>query len=70
MTGPRSRARRRRYKRIVCCPGCGGTEFAEAVDNNGQRYPGCVRCIITTGETPQPQSYLTTLSSPPRKMRG
>jgi hypothetical protein len=67
---PRSRQRRRRYKRLVRCPACGGDEFTEAVDNYGFRYPGCVHCILTTGETPQPQSYLTTLSSPPRKMRG
>jgi len=66
----RSRPRRRRYKLQVQCPGCGGTEFAEAIDNHGKRYPGCVRCILTTGQAPEPQSYLKTLSSPPRKMRG
>ena len=62
--------RRRRYKRRVQCTGCGGTVFAEAIDNNGKRYPGCVRCIVATGQVPEAQSYLTTLSAPSRKTRG
>jgi hypothetical protein len=52
------------------CPDCGGTEFAEAVDNNGKRHPGCAHCLAMTGQAPEPQSYLSTLSSPPRKTRG
>lgn len=28
------------------CTSCGGTEFVQAVDNDGRSYPGCARCIV------------------------
>lgn len=32
--------------RIEHCSFCGGTEFVDAVDNHGEAYRGCGRCII------------------------
>lgn len=31
------------------CSNCGGTEFVDAVDNDGQRYRGCARCRAGAG---------------------
>lgn len=48
---------KRRQKREQCAI-CNGREFVDAIDNYGQRYRGCARCVIaattarTTTDTP------------------
>lgn len=32
--------------RVDRCNSCGGTEFVQAVDNDGKAYFGCARCIV------------------------
>ncbi len=29
------------------CLICGGTEFVDAVDNDGESYRGCAKCVVT-----------------------
>lgn len=69
MIGQRSRPRRRRYKRRLECPKCGGTEFVEAVDSTGKRSHGCARCLLESGQPTPPHSSLQTVSDPPTRLR-
>lgn len=39
--------RRRKPER---CGVCGGTRFVKAVDNHGEEYLGCARCVIVMPE--------------------
>lgn len=29
------------------CSNCGGMEFVDAIDNDGERYRGCAKCVVT-----------------------
>ena len=36
----------REWARQGRCMSCGGKEFVKAVDNHGEEYEGCARCVI------------------------
>jgi hypothetical protein len=40
------RKEQRRRSRLGLCWCCGGSEFVDAVDNRGEAYKGCARCVI------------------------
>jgi hypothetical protein len=47
---PNPRKRRLQAQGVDCCSACGGTELVDAVDNHGQPYRGCARCVIGTAK--------------------
>lgn len=44
------KVKRARRRRTEWCSNCGGSDFVSAVDNHGQAYMGCSRCVIVLPE--------------------
>lgn len=42
------------------CPSCGGLDIVDAVDRDGNHYPGCAKCIIRDDHETAPKRVQTT----------
>jgi hypothetical protein len=43
---------KKRRLHVDRCASCGGTQFVPAVDNYGNPYPGCIRCVLVDSTPP------------------